>query len=273
MKKTGIFFLYLIGERLSDFPEELEGILDKPNISFYEAFYEVTPTPEELLLKVHSPQMIEGVKQTIYYETALYSTGGTVQAAERIWRQEIDNAFVFTGSGDHHAGRDYFGGGCHFNGAALAIANLKEQFGARRFAILDTDSHHGDGTRDIFRDDEDVLHVCLCSQNQDNGTNVDIAIPYSISDEEYLSRLEAAFTPRVTAFKPEIIFWEFGYDATSGDYGSKGLSPDCHPKIARIVTRAAEDVCQGRMVAILCGGSRRDIARYCIPKIITCLAE
>ena len=73
-------------------------------------------------------------------------------------------------------------------------------------------------------------------------------------------------------FKPEIIFWEFGYDATKGDYGSKGLSPDCHTRIARIVARAADGVCQGRAVAILCGGSRRDIARYCIPKIINCLA-
>ncbi len=139
--------------------------------------------------------------------------------------------------------------------------------------FIQANSHHGDGTRDIFRDDEDILQICLCSQDQDHGTKVDVAIPYSISDEEYLSRLEAEFTPRVAAFKPEIIFWEFGYDATSGDYGSKGLSPDCHPKIARIVSRATEDVCQGRMVAILCGGSRRDIARYCIPKIITCLAE
>ncbi|GAF99202.1 unnamed protein product, partial [marine sediment metagenome] len=34
MKQTGIFFLYLIGERLSDFPEELEGILDKSNVHF-----------------------------------------------------------------------------------------------------------------------------------------------------------------------------------------------------------------------------------------------
>jgi hypothetical protein len=78
LKKTGIFFLYLIGERLSDFPEELEGILNKPNISFYEAFYEITPTSLELLLKVHSRKMIEDVKRTPYYETALYSTGGTV---------------------------------------------------------------------------------------------------------------------------------------------------------------------------------------------------
>ena len=273
MKRTGIFFLYLIGERLSDFPEEFEGILNRNNISFYEAFYEIPPTPQDLLLKVHTAGMIERVKRDPYYETALYSTGGTVLAAEKVLLDEIDNAFVFTGTGDHHAGRDYFGGGCHFNGAALAIAHLRERFDARRFAILDTDCHHGDGTRDIFKDDEDVLHVCLCSYDYDGGTNVDISIPYSTSDEEYLSRLEAEFTPRVIDFKPEVIFWEFGYDATSGDYGSKGLSIDCHPRIARIASQAADRVCHGRLVAILCGGSRRDIARQCIPRIINRLAE
>ena len=51
-----------------------------------------------------------------------------------------------------------------FNGAALAIATLKEK-GIKRFAIVDTDSHHGDGTRDIFRRDVGVLHVCFCHQD------------------------------------------------------------------------------------------------------------
>jgi len=273
VRRTGIFFLYLIGERLNDFPEELEGILSRDTISFYEAFYELKPVPEDLLLRVHTPRMIEQVKRTPYYETALYSTGGTVQAAETIRRGEIDNAFVFTGTGDHHAGRDYFGGGCHFNGAALAIEHLRRHFGAVRFAILDTDAHHGDGTRDIFRDDPDVLHVCLCNYDHDDGTNVDVSVPYSVTDHEYLSLLEAAFIPRVAEFKPEIIFWEFGYDATSGDYGSKGLSPECHAGVAAIARRAADDVCGGRLVAILCGGGRRDIARRCIPQVINALAD
>ena len=273
MRRTGVFFLYLTGERLSDFPQYLDGILDKPNISFYEAFYELRPTPEELLRKVHSAEMIAEVKRSIYYETALYSTGGTVQAADSIWRGQIDNAFVFTGSGDHHAGRSFFGGGCHFNGAALAIANLRDLYGARRFAILDTDSHHGDGTRDIFEDDDNVLHVCLCSRRYDDGSNIDVPVPDSTTDAEYLTILENEFIPRTVRFRPEILFWEFGYDATTGDYGSKGISPDCHVRMARIVRHAAEQVCNGRLVAILCGGGRRDIARYCIPKIISCLAE
>jgi len=273
MRKTGIFFLYLIGERLNDFPEEFSGILERDNIAFYEAFFELGPTPDDLLRKVHSPHMIEGVKRTPYYQTALYSTGGTVMAGECIHRGEINNAFVFTGTGDHHAGKDYFGGGCHFNGAALSIANLREKYGVKKFAILDTDCHHGDGTRDIFRDDQDVLHFCLCHFSHDDGTNVDIAIPYYITDEEYLAILKKEFPPRIEEFKPDMIFWEFGYDATSGDYGSKGLSPDCHIAIAEIAQNVADNACNGNLIAILCGGSKREIARYCIPKIINCLAE
>ncbi len=268
MKTTGIFFLYLIGERLNDFPEEFAGILERDNTRFYEAFYEIGPTPEDLLLAVHTPRMVDMVKRDLYYETALYSTGGTVLAAQEIWEGEIDNAFVFTGTGDHHAGRDYFGGGCHFNGAALAIEQLRRTYGGRRFAIIDTDCHHGDGTRDIFENDRDVLHICLCWHNHDDGTNVDVAIPYHTTDDEYLSRLRDALMPRLTDFRPEMVFWEFGYDATSGDYGDKGLSPDCHPAIARAIQDASDEACQGRLVAILCGGSRREIARQCIPRVI-----
>jgi acetoin utilization deacetylase AcuC-like enzyme len=279
MPRTGIFFTYFQGERLRDFPQVLAGILDKENVAYYDAVYQsrhglyyLEPLSEELLLKVHSPAMVARVKRTGDYESALYSAGGTVQAAETIWGGEIDNAFVFTSFGDHHAGRDFYGGMCYFNGAALAIKALKEK-GAGRFAIVDTDCHHADGTRDIFADDDNVLHVCLCSQQwADEHNNVDVRIPPRTSDEAYLAQLEQEFVPRVTAFKPEYIFWEFGYDATRGEYGDKGLTMDCHPKLARIIKDAADSVCEGRLITILCGGSGRAVATYTIPRIIRCLA-
>ncbi len=270
---TGIFFLYLIGERLNDFPEEFAGILERDDIRFYEAFYEIGPAPEQLLLAVHTPRMVEAVRRDRYYETALYSTGGTVLAAQKIAEGEIKNAFVFTGTGDHHAGRDYYGGGCHFNGAALAIEHLRRSNAGRRFAIVDTDCHHGDGTRDIFQDDRDVLHICLCHRDYDDGTNVDIAVPYRTTDDEYLRRLRDALVPRLIDFGPEMVFWEFGYDATSGDYGDKGLTPDCHPAIAGAIRDAADETCHGGLVAILCGGSSRAIARRCIPGVIRSLID
>ena len=49
----------------------------------------------------------------------------------------------------------------------------------KRIAILDTDAHHGDGTRALVRNDPDVLHVCICSSNyeSEDGAKVDIAAP------------------------------------------------------------------------------------------------
>ena len=280
MKRTGIFFTYFQGERLRDFPQALAGILDKKNVSYYDAVYDsrhglyyLEPVSEKLLLKVHSQNVVQRVKLTGDYESALYSAGGTVQAASEIWQGKIDNAFVFTSFGDHHAGRNFYGGMCYFNGAALAITALKAK-GVRRFTIVDTDCHHADGTRDIFASDNDVLHVCLCHQDYlDNHSNVDVNIPYRTSDEEYLAKMRQEFVPSVVAFEPEYIFWEFGYDATQGEYGDKGLTRDCHPKLAGLIKEVADKTCQGRLITILCGGSGRAVATYTIPRIINCLAE
>ncbi len=280
MKRTGVFFTYFQGERLKDFPEALGGLLEKKNIFYYDAVYPsrtglfyLEPATEQLLLKVHSRKMIESVKQTEHYESALYSAGGTVQAAEEILRGSIDNAFVFTSFGDHHAGRDFYHGMCYFNGAALAIALLKEK-GKRRFLIIDTDSHHGDGTRDIFRRDAGVLHVCFCDQDySDEYDKIDVKIPYRTSDEEYLATMKQAFIPRAIAFRPEYIFWEYGYDATRGEYGDKGISRDCHMRLSELIKAIADQVCEGRLIVILCGGSSRDVATYTIPRIIGMLSE
>jgi len=279
MNRTGIFFSYFQGERLKGFPDALEGLLDKPNVSYYDAVYGsrdglfyLEPVAERLLLKVHSQNMVESVKSTGDYESARYSAGGTVQAAEEILRGKIDNAFVFTSFGDHHAGRNFYHGMCYFNGAALAIAMLKEK-GIKRFAIIDTDSHHGDGTRDIFRQDSKVLHVCFCDQDySDDYYKMDVRIPGPIRDEEYLAKMKGVFIPSVKAFRPEYIFWEYGYDTTSGEYGDKGISRDCHPRLAELIKTTADEICKGRLIAILCGGSSRGMATYTIPRIIAILA-
>lgn len=264
---------------MRDFPAALEGILDRPNVVYFDAVYEsrdglyyLSPLDEQTLLKVHSRATIESVKQTGDYEGALYGVGGTVSAAEEIMKGSIDNAFVFTSFGDHHAGRDFYGGMCYFNGAALAVAVLREK-GIRRFCIVDTDAHHADGTRDIFARDKNVLHCCFCFTNySDDYNKVDVQIPYRTDDAYYLSKTRQEFVPRVLAFKPEMIFWEYGFDATRGEYGDKGLTPDCHIEVARIIKEAADKVCQGRLVAILCGGSGRQVATYTIPRIIRVLA-
>lgn len=282
MGRTGIFFHYQNGERLRDFPQALDGILERDNVFFYDAFYplkepsafELEPVPLDLIRQVHTAGMIDRVKESGEYEGALYSAAGTVAAAVRILRNEIDNAFVFTGYGDHHAGSDFFGGGCYLNGAAMAVRELRHKFKAKRLAILDTDAHHGNGTWELFADDPEVLYVCFCAGNRfEANNNINVEVELRVDDDRYVGLVKRDFVERARSFEPECIFWNWGYDGTQGDYGDIGITPDCHIRLTRELKAAAELICSGRLIVILCGGGRRDLARLVIPRVITTLAE
>jgi acetoin utilization deacetylase AcuC-like enzyme len=288
--KTGIFYhpsfsrrSYLTqGSRLQDFPKALEPFLKNPRYRLYES-----PAIEEhWILKVHTPELIQGVIQDPLCSTAWHSAGGVVLAAEKIAQGEIQNAFAFIGAGGHHSGRDFFGGFCCFNDVVIAIRVLREVHGIKRFAILDTDAHHGDGTRDLTRDDTDVLHVCVCSSRYESpdGTKVDVPAPnrlgmwFSSSRESDIDTLYAktaldAFELRVRSFEPELIFWYFGFDTHRGDYGDLGLSREAYMQIAVMIKKFSEEICGGRLEVVLGGGSRSDIARDVIPPILHILGE
>ena len=100
MKKTGIFFHYQRGERLKDFPDALDGILEKDNVFLFDAFYpskpkssfELDPIPVEVLQKVHAKEMVERVRASGAFEGACYSAAGTVAAGFRICSEKISNA-------------------------------------------------------------------------------------------------------------------------------------------------------------------------------------
>jgi acetoin utilization deacetylase AcuC-like enzyme len=69
-------------------------------------------------------------------------------------------AFALCRPPGHHAGREYMGGYCYLNNAAIAAQHALE-CGARRVAVIDVDFHHGNGTQDIFYDRADVLFVSI----------------------------------------------------------------------------------------------------------------
>lgn len=286
---TGIFYhpsfsrrSYLTqGSRLQDFPQALQPLLKHPGFRMVES----PPITEELILKVHTPQLIDEVKEDPLCSTAWHSAGGVVLAAEMIASGELRNGFAFIGAGGHHSGRDFFGGYCCFNDVAIAVRVLRERTPVRRVAILDTDAHHGDGTRSLLRNDPDVLHVCICSASFESpdGTKVDVVAPhpprfFSGNDPNevnarYVDAVARAFAPRVQRFQPDFLFWYFGFDTHRGDYGDIGLTRPAYLEIASLVKAHAEELCRGRLEVVLGGGSRSDIARDLIPPVIQLLGD
>ncbi len=283
---TGVFYhpsfsrrSYLTtGARLADFPMALTPVLAGGRVRLYAP----GPVPRDLVLKVHTAGLIEDVAADPLCATAWHSAGGVVMAGEKVAAGEIRNAFAFIGAGGHHAGRNDFGGYCCFNDVVLCIANLRETTTLRRFAILDTDAHHGDGTRELVSGDPDVLHVCLCGYDAESpdGTKVDVGYPdpreavaggRSMNDV-YFDLVTGHFPGRVRRFGPELIFWYFGFDTHLGDYGDIGLTGPCYWNVATLVRDLANETCAGRLAVVLGGGSRTELATCLIPPIIERLA-
>jgi acetoin utilization deacetylase AcuC-like enzyme len=281
--RTGIFYhpsfsrrSYLTrGSRLEDFPRALNLLLQDERYILFEP----EPISEESILAVHSRELLEGVRRDPLCSTAWHSVGAVVMAAEKIASGEIGNAFSFIGAGGHHSGKNFFGGYCCFNDVAIAIRVLRVVYGISKIAILDTDAHHGDGTRALVGGDPDVLHVCVCFNNyeSEDGTNVDIAAAARPRDKDpdtgYAEAAIRGFAGRARRFRPQFMFWYFGFDTHQGDYADLGLTINAYLPIARMMKQLSEEICGGRLEVVLGGGSRSDIARSVIPPIITVLGS
>lgn len=281
MKKIGIFYhpsfsrksYMTIGNRLRDFPEALEELLKKPNVEMFES----PRISEELILKVHDPAMIPAVARDSLCSTAYESAGGVVAAMEALARGKLDRAFCFIGAGGHHAGRRQFWGACCFNDVVIAITQVREISSWRRFVIVDTDAHHGDGTRQLVKDDPDILQLCFCGTNyrSPDGSNIDVDV-YRIAwqpnvNELYVDQVRR-YLPVIPEFHPDLLIWYYGFDTHADDYGALGLTEPAFFAICDLMM-SCSTTCGIPLQVVLGGGSLPHLATAMIPEIIRRLAE
>ncbi len=141
-------------------------------------------------------------------------------------------AFVLTRPPGHHAGRDFFGGYCFLNNAAIAAQALRDA-GCARVAILDVDYHHGNGTQDIFYERGDVFfasvhgdprteypfylgHADERGVGAGEGRNLNLPLPAGADSATWFAALDTA-VKAITAFGPDAIIVSLGVDTFEGD--------------------------------------------------------
>ncbi len=275
--KVGVFFHRIfkrswpvIGDKFKRFPEVLQRVLASPRVELIEP----KPVDEALLRKVHSESLLKSVRRMSLWDAARLAVGGCVQAAEMCWRGQLSRALVFTVAAGHHAGVSYAWGGTYLSCTGPAIASLREKFGKVRAAILDTDSHHGDGCRKIFTGDREILHVCFCSSSrvEDDGSKICVDVGWKTTDQEYLTLVEEFFVKTARKFKPDIVFHFHGHDTCIGDYGDRGLTPQLQVELVSTVKDLTDEICSSKYIVITGGGARADIAELVYPKVIEILS-
>jgi len=140
--------------------------------------------------------------------------GGCVDASEKLMAGDLKNALVFGVAAGHHAERDSAWGGTYASVSGPVVVNLQEKYPNIKIAILDTDSHHGNGTRDVTMGKPNILHVCFCSTNrvEDDGTKICVDSHYRTSDQAYLGLVKKEFIGRLAEIQPDIILHLLGHD-------------------------------------------------------------
>jgi acetoin utilization deacetylase AcuC-like enzyme len=287
MKKTGVFYHDVCGKEaysslamgVADGFKAIEkgGLFKEPNIKWFES----RQATEKEIARIHTPKWIEEVKRTQWWNVSLYSIGGVLEATEKVWKGELDNAFVIAGVGGHHAHRDNAWGGCYFSVTGLAIPHARETLGVKRFAIVDTDTHHADGVRDIFQSDEDVLHICFCGggswwdddYNSKQLSRTKFCFPHGGTDEQEIENVRREVPKLIKDFKPEMLFWICGMDTHQDSYGTQALTSRAYPELAKIIISAAGEACGGNIIVKTCCNAPPHATKYIVPRIVDLLAE
>jgi acetoin utilization deacetylase AcuC-like enzyme len=280
MKKVGVFYhpafktqgyLTLRG-RLQNFPGALDAVLQRPNVRLFES----PRAAREMILKVHSPEMVAMVDLEDECRSAYESVGGVVAGMEALARGELDRVFCFTGAGGHHAGRREFWDSSCFNDVVIALTHVREVSPFRRFAIMDTDALHAGGTLQLLDEDQEVLHLCFCRSDYCSldGLAVEVNVCHPLDPacpHQYLEKVRSHL-PRVREFKPDLLVWYCGFNSHRDDYASLGLTEVDYLAVCDLLVSLAGELGIPLQV-VLGGGSLRQVAGAVIPGIIQRLAE
>ena len=194
---------------------------------------------------------------------ALLASGAGCQAVDAVMSGEIQRAFCATRPPGHHAEKNQAMGFCLFNNVAVTALHAIEHYGLERVAIIDFDVHNGNGTVDIFKDDERVM-VCSSFQHPfypnrhfDTPGEHLILTPINAGSDGsvFRQKVEATFFPALDAFKPQLVIISAGFDAHAEDpLGELNLLEDDYRWVTTLINDIANRHANSRIVSILEGG-------------------
>ena len=162
------------------------------------------------------------------YDVALKAATSTKNVIKAFKEGTIKRAFLNLRPPGHHAEIITGQGFCIFNNIAM-MSRYAQDAGYQKVMIIDFDVHHGNGTQDIFYDDDSVFFISFHEGNnypyfvgeadetgKGEGVGFTKNIPYKdhIEDEEFL----ALFDELPKDFDFDIVLVSAGYDLMSEEY-------------------------------------------------------
>ena len=193
------------------------------------------------------------------------AVGSIITAIDGVLNKEFKNAFCAVRPPGHHAEKNKAMGFCIYNNVAVGANYLISKYKLNKVAIIDFDVHHGNGTQDIFYDNEKVLYISThqfpyypgsgTEQERGKYNNIfNIPLPAGTTSEEFLNAYEFALK-KIHEFKPEFILLSAGFDAHKDDpLAQLQLESKDFYEITKRTLESSNLCCDGNVVSILEGG-------------------
>ena len=193
------------------------------------------------------------------------AAGSIITAIDGVENKEFKNAFCCVRPPGHHSSQNKAAGFCILNNVSIGCHYLLNKYKYKKIAIVDFDVHHGNGTQDIFYDNENVLFISTHQYPFYPGTGSEkekgkfnnicnIPLPAGTNSEEYLNAFEFALK-RLKEFKPEFVLISAGFDSDFRDpLASFKLKTEDFYHITKRILETTKKFCNGKVISILEGG-------------------
>lgn len=226
------------------------------------------------------------------YDSAKVSAGSLLSCVKAVSAKKVNHAFAIIRPPGHHANSNSCRGFCFYNNVAVSVNYLTQTL-KLKVAIVDWDVHHGDGTQDIFLEQNNPLFISLhrydnggfyphlsgnyVETGKGDGSGYTVNVPWntftignklsSIGDDEYVYAFEKIVIPILEDYKPDVILVSSGFDAAENDpLGSMSLTPIGYAYMTHLLKK----VCN-KLVFALEGGYNLDSLSRCSESIIRTL--
>jgi acetoin utilization deacetylase AcuC-like enzyme len=211
-------------------PEQLlhEGTVNTDN------FFAPTICEESTILLTHDSNYFEHLMNQSLSPLAIRKIGfplspELVQRERTILQGTIDNALyakqfgisMNIAGGTHHAYTNKGEGFCLLNDMAVAANYLLNKNLSKKIIIVDLDVHQGNGTAEIFKEEERVFTFSMHGEKnfpaQKEKSDLDIALPDFTNDKVYLNILNETLPKLIQEVEPDFVFYQSGVDILESD--------------------------------------------------------
>lgn len=203
-------------------------------------------------------------------EVALNAAGAVCDMVDALLKKRFLRGFCALRPPGHHATPTKGMGFCIFNNVAIAARYAQQRDEKiKRVAIVDWDVHHGNGTQDIFYEDDSVHFFsthqsplypgtgALEETGKGKGAGLTLNRPFPAGSgmKEIGGAFSNEWEEAMNTFKPNLIIISAGFDSRIDDpLGNFTLTDADFTELTRQVLRVADKHADGRVLSCLEGG-------------------